>query len=306
MTRHLIFSLAVIAAFCCPSMLYAQFTDPRTYTLAPVGINQLELDYDHASADSSLDSSLEVVGAHVELDAAAVFYTRTFGMLGQLAWVKLAVPFASVRGSVTGTTFSRSITGAGDSSLQFTTLVAGGKAMSEKDFQSYTPSTTLALSLTITAPTGKYDADRLLNLGSNRWSFKPELAVSHPFGSDQSWEVDGYLNAYLFTDNTEYHGTEILRQQPLPGVELHLSHELTPALWASVDLRYAFRGDTIVEDSDQNDAQQLLVAGAEASWSPAANHTLVFLLAKSLVYRNAPSASLVGLKYAYQWGAATK
>lgn len=43
----------------------------------------------------------------------------------------------------------------------------------------------MGMSLTITAPTGLYDADKLLNLGSNRWSFKPEIALSHPFGPKQ-------------------------------------------------------------------------------------------------------------------------
>jgi hypothetical protein len=306
MTRRLISALVAIAAFCCPSMLFAQFTDPRTYTMAPIGINQLELDYGHASADASLDTSLEVVGAHFEQNAAAVSYARNFGMFGRLTWVKLNVPFASVSGSVAGTNISGSTTGAGDSSLQFTTLLAGGKALREEEFAAYNPGTTLALSMTLSAPTGKYDADRLLNLGSNRWSFKPEFAVSHPFGPDQSWEVDAYFNVYFFTDNTEYHGTEILRQEPLPGVELHFSHDLTRTIWASFDLRYSFRGDTIVEGSNQNDAQELLVAGAEASWSPGPNYSFVLLMAKSLVYRNAPSESLVALKCAYRWGAASK
>jgi hypothetical protein len=290
-----------MAACCCPAVLHAQFTDPRTYTAAPVGISQLELDYGHLSADSSLDTSIEVVGAHVDVNALALSYTHNFAMLGQLAWVKLGIPFASVSGSVAQTSYSRSITGAGDASLEFATLLKGGKAMREAEFATYTPETTVAFSMTVSAPTGQYSPDRLLNLGSNRWSFKPEFAVSMPFGPEQSWEADVYVNAYFFSDNTEYHGREVLRQDPLPGVELHLSHDFTHTLWASIDLRYAFRGYTVVDGQNQDDGQELLIAGAEATWSPASNHTFVFLLAKSMVYRNAPSETLVGLKYAYHW-----
>jgi hypothetical protein len=267
-----------------------------------VGINQLELDYAHASADASLDTSLEVVGAHFERNEVAVSYTHNFGMLGRLAWVKLNVPFASVSGSVAGTNISGSTTGAGDSSLQLTALLKGGKALSAAEFATYDPGTTLALSVTVSAPTGEYDAEKLLNLGSNRWSFKPEFAVSYPFGPDHRWEVDGYVNVYFFTDNTTYHGVEILRQEPLPGLEGHISYDFTPSLWASLDLRYSFRGETIVDGVNQNNSQELLIAGAEASWSPSESHSLVILWAKALVYRNAPAETAVVLKYVYHWG----
>jgi hypothetical protein len=37
-------------------------------------------------------------------------------------------------------------------------------------------------SLTVFAPTGQYVPDRMINLGTNRWAFKPESAVSQPIG----------------------------------------------------------------------------------------------------------------------------
>lgn len=304
-TGRLFRAIVAITASCNPPSLYAQFTEARTYAVAPVGINQLELTYARAHADASIDTSLEIVGAHFEQNEGVVSYTHNFGMLGQLAWVKMDVPFASVSGSVAGTSISGSTTGAGDSSLQFTALVKGGKALGAVEFATYKPTTTLALSVTVGAPTGEYDADKVLNLGSHRWSFKPEFAVSHPFGPEQKWEVDGYVNVYFFTDNRTYHGAEILRQEPLPGLEGHISYDFTRSLWASLDLRYSFRGDTIVDGVNQNDAQESLIAGTEATWSPSSNHSLVISVAKALVYRNAPAETRVALKYVYHWGPAS-
>jgi hypothetical protein len=306
MSVRLFAALVATTASCCPSAVYAQFTDPRTYTVVPVGLNVVELDYAHAEGDASLDTSLVVVGAHFKQNEGAVSYTRNFGVLGHLGWVKVNVPFASVSGSTAGTNISGSTTGFGDSSLQLTALLNGGKALSEAEYAAYKPSTTLALSLTVSAPTGKYDADKLLNLGSHRWSFKPEFAVSHPFGPERRWELDAYVNVEFFTENTTYHGVEILRQEPLPGVEGHISYDFTHSLWASLDLRYSFRGDTIVDGVNQNDAQELLVGGTEVSWSPSSNHSLVILFAKALVYRNAPAETRVALKYVYSWGAASE
>jgi hypothetical protein len=69
-----------------------------------------------------------------------------------------------------------------------------------------------------------------------------------------------------------------------------------------LDLRYSFRGETIVDGVNQNNSQELLIAGAEASWSPSESHSLVILWAKALVYRNAPAETAVVLKYVYHWG----
>ena len=126
--------------------------------------------------------------------------------------------------AVTGTNIHGTTTGTGGSSYELATLLKGGPALTVAQFASYKPTTTVGVSLTITAPTGLYNADKLLNLGSNRWSLKPEIAVSHPFGPQQTWEFDAYANAYFYTDNTSYHGVEILRQQALPGLEGHISY----------------------------------------------------------------------------------
>lgn len=301
MIKRLIAGLVATIAYSCPPALHAQFSDPRTYTVAPVGTNQLELDYAHARADASLDTQFEVIGAHLELNEGTVSYTRNFGMLGNLAWVRVNAPFASVTGYVAGTNTSRSISGAGDSSVQLTSLLIGGKALSAEQFATYSPGTTVGLSVTVRAPTGEYDPQRLFNLGSDRWSLMPEFAVSHPFGPGHRWVVDAYLNVYFFTAVPRYHRTEILSQEPLPGVEGHISYDFTPSLWASLDLRYAFCGATLVDGVNQNDSQENLIAGSEVSWSPSSNQSLVFLVSNALVYRNAPDETRIALKYIYQW-----
>lgn len=306
--RHLLAALTASTACWFPRAGCAQFTDPRNYTVAPVVINQIELDYAYAHTEGSIDSALEVVGAHVVLNEATLAYTHNFSALGHLAWVQASVPFASVTGSVSGTSteLSRSVTGAGDSELQIAALLKGGKALSAAGFASYEPATTVGVSLTVSLPTGEYDAESLLNLGSHRWSFKPEFAVSYPFGSGQRWEADTYINIYLFTDNTEYRGVEILRQEPLPGIEEHLSYSVTPDIWASLGVRYSFRGNTVVNGADQDDAQENLTAGAEASWSPNAQNSLTLVLAKAVVHRNAPDSAGIALKYVYSWGSGTQ
>ena len=280
----------------------AQFTDPRTYVNSPVGINQLELGYAYVHANASLDTSLVVTGAHVNLNQGTLDYTRYFGLLHRLAWVEAAVPIAGLGGAVSGTNIEGSTTGTGDSSYNFAMLLNGGPALSASQFENYESRTALGASFTITAPTGSYSSDKILNLGSDRWSFKPELGLSYRFGNKQKWELDAYTNAYLYTNNTSYRGREVLRQEPLPGVEGHISYSFSGNLWASLDTRYSFRGTTFLNDVDQSNAQKNFILGSELNISLNSRNSLVLEFAKALVHRNGPALTGFSVRYDYIWG----
>jgi hypothetical protein len=295
-------AVVVVAAYCFPSTARAQFTDPRTYTAGPVGLNDLEFDYTHAHANASIDTSLVVGSTNLELDKATLSYTHNFGVFGHFAWITASVPFASLRGSVASSDISGSSSGTGDSSIEFAGLLMGGPALSAKQFATHKPTPSLGVSVTVTIPTGEYDADELLNLGSHRWSFKPEIGLSYPLGAEQKWVVDAYINAHFFTDNTAYRGVEVLHQEPLPGLEAHVSYNFTPSFWASLDTRYAFRGETVVDGVEQQNAQKSFVMGGEAHWSPNSHNSLNLVFAKALLHSNAPAYTGVVVKYVYYWG----
>jgi hypothetical protein len=164
---------------------WAQFTDPQTYQNTPVGINQLELGYAYVRANTSIDTSVVVSGAKFNLNQGLIDYTRYFAFLHRTAWVEASIPVANLSGSITGTGITGSTTGAGDSAYTAAILLKGGPALSPEQFAEAETTTSIGLSLSTTAPTGQYNPNKLLNLGSDRWSFKPELAISKPFGSEQ-------------------------------------------------------------------------------------------------------------------------
>ena len=302
MCKWLVFVCFALAVLHIPKQLYAQFTDARTYDNAPVGVNQFELDYGYARTNASVDTSLIIAGAELNLNQGTIDYTRYFGAFHRLAWFKAGVPLAGLDGSVNGTKIEASRTGAGDSSYELAMLLKGGPALSVQQFADYKQATTVAVGLTITAPTGEYNGKKLLNLGANRWLFKPELAISHPFGAERKWEVDAYVNGGFFTKDTSFHGGEVLRQQALPGVEGHLSYSFTRDLWVSVDTRYSFRGDTFVDGVDQHNAQQNFILGSEANVSLNPQNSLVFEFAKALMHQNGPDQTGFVVKYIYSWG----
>jgi len=284
----------------------AQFSDPRTYTNSPVGINQIELMYAFDRSNSSIDSSLIVGEAKLNLDQGVITYTRYFGLLHRLAWVEPNLTIAGIGGSITGTNIQGGVIGTGDSSYQFGMLLKGGRALSVSEFENYKPTTSVGVSFTFTAPTGQYDPNKLFNLGSERWSFKPEFGVSYPFGPEQRWVIDAHVNSSFFTDDKTYRGLEVLRQLPLPGVEAHLSYTFNDVVWASLDTRYSFRGDTLVDGVNQDDVQHNFILGSEVNVSLNARNTLIFVFARALVHENGPNSTGFSVRYDYIWGKGLK
>jgi hypothetical protein len=301
MKRRLLFAWCALVILHGPDEARAQFTDAHNYDNTPVGVNQLELGYAFVHANASIDTSLVIAGANLNLNQVLIDYTRYFGLFDRLTWVQAALPVARLGGSITGSNIESSIAGSGDSSYALAMLLKGGPALSVAQFDDYRPTTTVGVSFSFTAPTGLYNADRILNLGSDRWSFKPEIALSHPFGPDRKWQLDAYANAYFYTDNTSYHGREILRQQPLAGLEGHISYSFNDNLWVSLDTRYSFRGATFVDGADQNNAQQNVMLGSELNLSINSRHSLLFEFVKVVVHQNSPAVVGFSVKYDYTW-----
>jgi hypothetical protein len=96
----------------------------------------------------------------------------------------------------------------------------------------------------VVAPTGHYVNTRAISLGSNRWALKPEVSVSRRL------LVDVYGGVWLFTAKDDYFaGSDgapgaIRTQEPIAAFETHVSDDVTPRLWVSVDVNYWYGGRT--------------------------------------------------------------
>jgi Putative MetA-pathway of phenol degradation len=300
--RLLLRICTALAVFSFGWASHAQFTDPRNYQNAPIGVNQAELAYAYARSDTSIDPSITIGHARLNLNQGTISYTRYFSLLHRMAWFSPSLPIAGLNGSISGTNVNKAITGTGDSNYEMALLLKGGPALTVPEFENYQPTATIGMSLNVTAPTGKYDSTTVLNLGSNRWSFTPEFALSWPFGTQQKWEFDAYANAGFYTDNTLYQGKEILKQDPLPGLEGHLSYAFLDNLVTSLDARYSCFGRTTINNVNQNDSQKNFVLGSETIVSLNEKNSLSFIVAKALVHDNGPTITGVIVKYDYYWG----
>ena len=85
----------------------------------------------------------------------------------------------------------------------------------------------------IVIPTGQYYRDKLVNLGTNRWAFRPEVGISVPKGG---WDLDVYAGVWLFSANDDFFpGGRRRKQAALTALQGHAAYTFKPRLWVAVD-----------------------------------------------------------------------
>jgi hypothetical protein len=232
----------------------AQQLEPRAYAPSPVGVNFFGIAYLYSSGGAVLDPSVPIENIQARIDTAVPFYGRTFDLFGRLAQVGMAVPFAhaDVHGDVQEQARSIDRTGFGDPALRFAVNLIGVPALTPQEFSARTRVTTLGTSLTVVAPLGQYDPAKLINLGTNRWAFKPEVGLSHPVGR---WDLELYAGVWMFTANDNFYGGQVRRQDPLVSIQAHVVYSFRTHLWAALDYTYYSGGSTTVNGQHKDDRQ---------------------------------------------------
>src|SRR4029077_13479053 len=86
-------------------------------------------------------------------------------------------------------------------------------------------------SLSVTPPVGQYDDTKLINLGTNRWSFKPELGISKLWGK---FTVDILPSVTFYTDNADFHYGRTYAQAPLYAVQGHVIYGFASGIWLAI------------------------------------------------------------------------
>lgn len=256
---------------------------PRAYFPVPVGTNNLNLLGIFQNTNSSLDPATAVKGADVNIDVGVLQYTRAFSLGGNASAVAVLMPFGQLRGQaiLTGPLGNNRIirettsSGIGDISVLGVFGIIGSPAMTRMQYAQHKPGFSLGGLVMITAPTGAYDDTKLLNLGTNRWSFR----IGAPLG----WAIGGsYLSPSLttiefvpsvtfYTANDSPFRAGRVSQDALFRIEGHLTHNFNRALWGSIDLTGNTGGQTTTDDVSDNNSKSWMGAGITAgvNFSPA-------------------------------------
>jgi hypothetical protein len=297
-----LFALLLLGGWLAPPTADAQELVPRAYWPAPQGTNVLSLAYQYSSGDVVTDPSLPVAGVDSQIHVGMLGYQRTFGLFGRTTNAQLSLPYSSAHteGSYLGLPASRDVAGLGDARLRVSVNLRGAPAMTPQEFRALAqnPTTLVGVSLLVQAPTGQYDADRLINLGTNRWSLKPALGVIHPFSP--GWMLEFELGGWFFGDNDEFLG-QTRKQDPILSTEMHLVRQFDNGVWASLDANYYTGGRTTVGSDKRADLQRNSRFGATVLWPFRRGHALRGTYSTGVVTESGGDYDVFSISYVRVW-----
>jgi hypothetical protein len=297
-------SLRLVAALAVgtTSVAQAQDMEPRSYSNAPVGLNFLVAGYAYTRGGLAFDGALPVTDPQLNMSSAILAYGRVLDVGGQSAKLNVALPLSSLTGTAdyAGQPIQRDVTGLADPLVKLSVNLVGAPALSLKEFAAYEQDLIIGASLRVTAPLGNYDNTRLVNLGTHRWSFKPELGVSKAFGP---WTFEGAAAVTLYTTNDDFFNGHTRSQDPLYSVEGHAIYSARSGIWGSFDLTYFAGGRTTIDGTLNNDLQQNWRLGATLTFPVDRFNSIKVYASSGVAARTGNDFDLIGLAWQVRWGA---
>ena len=293
---------ALLGMLLLAAPLSAQDLDPRAYAHVPVNGTFLVWGFAVSHGGVVSDPTLPVTDVNATVETPSIGVGRSFDLFGKTAQVFGALPYswAQASGKVMGE--GKDITRAGlyDMRIRLSVLVRGAPAASVAQFAKAPRRTILGTSLTVVAPTGQFFPDRLINLGTNRWAFKPEFAVSQPMG--QKWLLDVYSALWLFTANDSYYpGTQTRTQEPMGAFQAHLSYNFTRLLWAAFDATYYVGGRSTVDGIANDDRQSNTRVGATVAFPVGRRHSIKLAVSKGAIVRSGADFTTFSFGWQSAW-----
>lgn len=294
-------ALAVWAAFACGVTARAQDIEPRAYSNAPVGVNFLVAGYAYTEGGLSFDPSLPVEDPHLQTSNFVVGYARVLDLWGKSAKIDAVVPYCWLSGSAmfAGQPIQRRVDGFGDSKFRLSVNLYGAPSLTLKEFAGYKQDLIVGVSLQVSAPASQYDRTRLVNIGTNRWCFKPELGVSKAKGR---WTLEGAAAVTLFTVNHDFYGGQTRAQKPLYSLQGHAIYSFRNGMWSSVDATYFTGGRTTISGTQKEDRQENWRFGGTLAVPLNARSSLKFYLSDGVSARTGNNFLLAGVALQYRWG----
>lgn len=253
----------------------AQELTPRAYWPAPTGTRIAVIGYSYLSGDVLLDPSTPISGVDSKVHTGVLGYLQTFSLWGRTANLVVQLPYSRgiTKGLVGDTPARRDLSGFGDLGLTLSVNLLGAPSMTPADFSALRedPHPILGASLRVIAPTGRYDADRLINVGANRWAARLELGSIIPLSPP--WLLEIHAGTWFLGDDDDYLAGP-REQKPIHELQVHLVRRFKPGFWASLDVNYFTGGRQTIGGEEQSAAQDNSRIGATVAVPFAGRHAV--------------------------------
>jgi hypothetical protein len=292
-------ALVALALF-LPGAARAQELEPGAYWPIPAALNIATFIYGFNAGDVAFDQSGPIDEASARINTIALVFTRAFSLAGRSANLGVMLPVfgGDLEGRYLGEPADLSRFGQGDPRLRLGVNLYGAPAMTPRDFAAYRGRTLVGLSLAVALPLGQYDSARLINIGTNRWSFKPELGLTRVYGK---WVLEAMVGAWLFTDNTDFFGGRTREQDPIAQAQVHLTYRFRPSVWLAADANFYTGGRTTVDGRANFDLQRNSRIGATFSAALDRRQAIRASVSRGAYTTIGADFTSVAVGYSYAW-----
>lgn len=284
-----------------PSMARTQELETRYYINMPVGINLFQVGYGRSEGNVLIDPSLPIEGLNAGLNLVSFKYGRVFDFFGRSAKFEALLPFATGHweGELEGEHRERDVSGLADARFTLNVNFVGSPSLEMPEFRSYRQKTIVGAVFQVIVPTGMYDGRKLINIGANRWGFRPQIGVSHAVGK---WVIEAAGTLWLFTENDDFFGETSLSQDPLYAIQGHFVYNFKPGLWLGFDIGYADGGTTTIGGDIKNTLQKNTRAGVTFQYPFKRRHAMRIAFSRGVRTRIGADFTSFIAGYAIMWG----
>ena len=266
-----LYACAVLACLACPRPVQAQGEGPRAFELAPEGSQAINVYGVFGRGNQSFDPGSVVPGVEVDVNGSILEYAHGFALADKAGSVVVSLPVGAAVGSVNTVYGARTYTRSGIGDLQLTGVfgLLGSPSLQEKDYEAYRPGFALNLLTRVYLPTGSYDRTAPVNLGDNRRALQLGLPLAYYLGESF---LDPRLTTFELVPSVTWYGVNDeppqgtrSSQAPLLQLEGHITRNLNPAVWVSLDALFLRGADTTTDGVDNHNEQRSVALGVSAS-----------------------------------------
>lgn len=255
--RQITFAWIVFAFAAAARSCFSQDIEPRRWSHLPNGANFLGAAYAYTEGDIFFNPVLRIEDGEFDLQSSAFKYIHAFDLLGKSARFDLAQIYQSGTwsGLIDGVPTSVDRDGWSDTILRFAVNLYGAPPLAGKEFLEYRKNmaaceTIVGAGLVVQVPNGEYFSDKLINLGSNRYTFTPQFGVVHNRGK---WSMELSASASFYTGNDDFfNGKQYDEDVYLIG-QGHLIYTFRPGLWLGASVGYGYGGQSEIDRVSADD-----------------------------------------------------
>lgn len=283
------------------SISHAQDLEPRTYANVPIKMNFFVAGTGYTSGGVIFDPTIPLDNAKIKINGFVVAYARTLKLGNMSGKVDIVIPYAMLSGTadLNGQRVSRDVTGFGDTRVSMSVNFIGARPLSLAEFKDYKQKVVVGARLQVYLPLSQYDPQRLVNIGTNRYAFKPEVGISKKFGR-LFLEAAGGVSIY--TTNTDFYGGKTLLQSPVGFVQSHVIYTFKKGIWIAVDGTYYWGGSTTVNGVKGDNLQKNSRIGITCALPLSMHQSLKLNLSTGVWIRTGSDFNVISLAWQYRWG----